>query len=221
VSKTFLGVSYIILAIPYVGLIGAVLLPIAWLVEGRSKRRGAWVAAGIVGIVAIVLAFAGLAMLASAVAPIMSKFSTMLGNPLTTTGASPASALGERLSKELMMAIRSSAVGMAGAVTSMLASAIYLAFYIMTLVALYQAGSYYGSVMIKIGMGLNVIALIAAVLAAFTAAPALQGGMVAHHALALTAAGLLATLVIIFIANIITGIGFLSAREPSVGEARI
>ncbi len=221
-GKTFLGVSYIIMAIPYVGLIGAVLLPIAWLIEGRSKRRGLWVAAGIVGIIAIVLSFIGIAMLASAVAPIMSRFSATLGNPLITTGTSASQAVGERISKELMLAVRSSVMGMAGAVTSLLAAAIYLVFYIITLITLHQAGNYYHSLMIKIGMGLNVVALLSAILTAFAAVPTIQGAALGHPALALTAAGTLATLVVLFIANIITGIGFLSAREPrEVEEAQI
>ncbi|HDJ83874.1 MAG TPA: hypothetical protein ENG44_02620, partial [Desulfurococcaceae archaeon] len=64
-GRTILGIGYILAAIPYVNIIGTLLVAIGWFTLGKERDRGLWKVTGILGIVSFILMIAAIAVASS------------------------------------------------------------------------------------------------------------------------------------------------------------
>ncbi len=209
-SKTLLGISYILLAIPYINIIGAILLPIAWIVEGRRRKRGLWTATGILGLISIILIIVGMVALIGALLPLISS----LQHEITIGQGQPPQAFPGNFTEGLL---KKTPVGLAGIAVIAIASLLYVVYFILMLASLYQAGSLYRSGLIKASAILYIAGIVVAILfvvfvitQATSHAASGAGGMFVGGLLV----GVIIAGILLFIANILAGIGFLTAKEP-------
>lgn len=209
-SKTLLGVSYILLAVPYINVAGAFLLPIAWIIEGRRRKKGIWTATGILGLISIILITVGFVALIGSVLPLV----TSLQHEITVGQGQPPQIFPGNFSEGLL---RRTPSGLAGIALMAIASLLYVVYFILMLVSLYQAGSFYRSGLIKVSAILYIIGIAAVILfVAFIITQATShaaggaGGVLVNSMLA----GVIITGILLFVANILAGIGFLTAKEP-------
>ena len=208
-SKTLLGISYILLAIPYINVVGAFLLPIAWIVEGRKRKKSLWTATGILGLVSIIMIIIGMVALIGAILPLI----TSLQHEITANQGQPQT-LPSGFTEELL---KKTPLGLTGMAVMAIASLLYVVYFILMLVSLYQAGSFYRSGIIKAATALYIIGTVVAILfivfavtQAVTHAISGSGGIFTGSMLV----GVIIAGVVLFIANILAGIGFLTAKEP-------
>jgi len=209
-GKTLLGISYILLAIPYVNVIGAILVPIAWIAEGRRRKKGLWTATGILGLISIALVIVGVAALIGALLPMV----TSIQHEITAGQAQSPQVFTGNFTEDLL---KKMPMGLAGIAVISLASILYIIYFVLMLVSLYQAGSLYRSGLIKASVVLYIIGIIVMILfIAFIASSAVHhtsgevSGMLAGSMLV----GAVVAGIVLFIANILAGIGFLTAKEP-------
>ncbi len=209
-GKTLLGISYILLAIPYINIVGVILLPIAWIVEGRRRKRGLWTATGILGLVSIILIIIGMAALIGALLPLISS----LQHEITVGQGQPPQTFPGNFTGELL---KKTPAGLAGIAVIAVASLLYVVYFILMLVSLYQAGSFYRSGLIKASAILYIVGIVVAILfvvlvitQAASHAASEAGGMLVGGSLV----GVIIAGILLFIANILAGIGFLTAKEP-------
>ncbi len=148
-GKTLLGIGYILAAIPYVNIIGVILVAIGWYTLGKDRDRGLWKATGLLGIIAFILIIVAIAVGASII------FAAM-GNPQAIAHALAASA---------------------GAIIALIIAAIFLVIFgILQLVCLWQFANEYGSTLVKVAVILYILTIIIA-LAAIPAAMAMGPGV--------------------------------------------
>ncbi len=203
-GNKFLGLSYVLLGIPYLGLIGVILVPIAWIADGVGKRRRLWVVCGFTGLIAIALFIAGVIQVLSVTYPVIVKYGTQLGNM-------PNLSENELLNlvNELKPYVMSGVATFAAAIISA------LVFYILMVVSLFQAGDVYFSNVIKIGATLF-IALFMFVIggAGFVIASAVYGNSESLRSSAEYVG--LGAMIMNLLASLTSGLGFLLSR-PSEG----
>lgn len=209
-SKTLLGISYILLAIPYINIVGVILLPIAWIIEGRRRKKGLWTATGILGLISIILIIVGFVALIGSILPLV----TSLQHEITAGQGQTPQVFPGNFSEELL---KRTPIGLAGIALMAIASLLYVVYFILMLVSLYQAGSFYRSGLIKASAILYIIGIVAAILLvvfvitqAASHAVSGAGGIFVGSMLA----GVIIAGILLFIANILAGIGFLTAKEP-------
>ncbi len=209
-SKTLLGISYILLAIPYINIAGVILLPIAWIIEGRKRKRGLWTATGVLGLISVILIIVGMVALIGAVLPLISS----LQQEITVGQGQQPQAFPGNFTENLL---KKMPVGLAGIAVMAIASILYVVYFILMLVSLYQAGSFYRSGLIKASVILYIIGIVVAILfIAFVitrATPHAAGGVGGTFVGGLLVGVILAG-ILLFVANILAGIGFLTAKEP-------
>ncbi len=209
-SKTLLGISYILLAIPYINIVGVILLPIAWIIEGRRRKRGLWTATGILGLISIILIIIGMVALIGALFPLISS----LQHEITIgQGQSPQTFPGN-FTEELL---KKMPVGLAGIAVIAVASLLYIVYFILMLASLYQAGSFYRSGLIKASAILYIVGIVVAILFVIfilTQATSHAAGVAGGTFVGGLLAGVIIAGILLFIANILAGIGFLTAKEP-------
>ncbi len=209
-SKTLLGISYILLAIPYINIVGVILLPIAWIIEGRRRKKGLWTATGILGLISVILIIVGMAVLIGAVLPLIGS----LQHEITAGQGQPPQIFPGNFTRELLKKVP---VGLAGIAVMAVASLLYVVYFILMLVSLYQAGSFYRSGLIKASailyvVGIVVMILFVVIIITQSASHAISGaGGVFVGGLLI---GVIIAGILLFISNILAGIGFLTAKEP-------
>ncbi|MCD6324487.1 MAG: hypothetical protein J7L55_05220 [Desulfurococcales archaeon] len=199
-GNKFLGVSYILLGIPYLGVIGVVLVPIAWVVEGFDKRRRLWIVSGFLGLLAIALAVTGAVQTVAAVYPILTKLSPQMGS---------LSNLSEQEIMQLMQEIKPYL--MSGIVTFVAAALAGLAFFILMLVSLFQAGDLYLSNVIKVGAVLFITLFVFLIAGMGYVIASATYGNAEGLSKAVTYVGV-GSLIINFLASFTSGVGFLLSR---------
>lgn len=200
-SKTLLGVAYILLSIPYVNILGMFLVPIGWVVEGRARKRGLWTATGVVGLISVILVIAGIA--------------SILGVLFSAMGAEPSPMYGPGMEGISNLETLISHVGIVSLGLIAVGLIMGVVYFFMMLVSLFQAGGFYRSTLIKVGAVLYVLVL---VLMIASVAMIAVGETAAHEALgAMTGAAFIVIIgaaIMNFLAGILAGIGFLVAKEP-------
>ncbi len=204
-SKTFTGISYILQGIPYVNIIGLFLVPISWIIEGAEKRRKLWVLTGILGLLTIGLFAVGVALTLTALYPEIMKFAS---NPHVRVGNFTAG--------ELRKLVSSMTPNMLGGGIVLGASVITgIAYFILMIVSLFQAGDVYLTNTVKIGAVLFIVGFLFA-LSGSAYLLAATPGLHSSHASVISEIYLfyLAAFFTSLLASIVTGIGFLIARNP-------
>ena len=212
-SKTFIGVSYLLQGFPFINFIGALLVPIGWILEGRSKKKGFWIATGIVGLIGIALAIAGLAMVfSSLIAFITSEIQRgkLLWNiSYETRPVRPL--IRNEIVHEMMRLLISNPALLSGMLLVLIGILVGFIYVVMSLVSIFQAGKLYSSGLIEVGGILFIVAII--LTAVFI------GALITYHR-GLTLGGpngmlIIGTGIIDLLASILTGIGFLVAQKPA------
>ncbi len=207
-SKTLLGISYILSAIPLMNVAGIVLLPIAWLLEGRRRGKKLWMITGVIGVVAVALGIIGMALLGGAISTALSSIPEGL---IKTSAGGSRSALTAELSK----VVASTTLGVTGELVLITSLTILLVFFFVMLASLNQAGRFYKSLTIRIGFILYLIWVFLTIpVIALAAASVLSptAGVLGTAALSLIK-WIAVSFILFFIAGVVTGMGFLNARD--------
>jgi len=214
-GKTFLGISYILQGIPYVNLLGFILVPIAWLIEGFRERKGLWIGTGISGLVSFGLIIAGLVNVVRALHLFrLMRFSGMSSLPSNTLPGN----ITNLISGSNPVLLGSLLVIVAGLLLGFI-------YFILMLISVFQAGSMYLSTTLKVG---GVIYVVTAVLIGLVIGVALMS-FAAHPALPHTPQALISlgaiyvtsiiSAILSLAASIIVGVGFLTIHEePKTSE---
>ncbi len=210
-SKTLLGISYILSGIPYANLLGLLLVPISWIFEGRSKKKGLWTATGILGLLTVVLLIVGLVSIIGAILSLPSA-------PPISPGESPSAAFPDWLSHLL----KSGGLTLLTLAVFGAAFVIAIVYFFMMVASLFQAGGFYRSGLIRIAAILYILVVVAIIAGTAILMMAIQeyinsGGEpreVLGAAVSMTYVVVLVTLVLNFLAGVLAGIGFLTAKEP-------
>jgi magnesium-transporting ATPase (P-type) len=184
-SKTLLGVAFILLAIPYVNVVGLILVPIGWILLGRKAGKGLWTATGIVGLLGFIMVIAAVAMIGGALMGAMGGGIGMLP-----------------------------ALGMAALAVLVIAIVLLVIFGILNIASVWSASNYYREGLLKAAAILWIILVIIGIAMAGMMVAAMAGG-----APGMLGGGVFVLLIgvgiINLIANILAGIGFLKAKEPT------
>jgi len=220
-SKTVTGIGYILMilglliavggayaASPYAALggaglaiIGYLLINIGFIVMGRKYHKGAWTATGIIGIIVFLLLVAALAVIAGAIA-------SALGSIETGEGVGG------------LEGVIAGAAGMIG-----IAGILAFVWVIMEIIVLWSAAGYFGSGVLKGAAILKIIVLILTlvavpVLAVSTGLSFMSGSPGTAMTLGTTALAVLGLdILLMIVALILAGIGFLTAKEPAAYTA--
>ncbi len=204
-SKTLLGVAYILQAIPYVNIVGLFLVPIGWIIEGRARKKGLWTATGVIGLLAVILIIAGFASAIGAIFSVISGVAASAGN--VSAGAGGFEALAQGLG-----------IGMVALGLIVIGGILGIVYFLLMMACLFQAGSFYKSTLIKVGAIfylLFVILIIAGIAIIVTSA---QSGITSGEGgMAIAGTAVLAFIgaaIMNFLAGILAGVGFLIAKEP-------
>lgn len=137
-GKTILGIGYILAAIPYVNIIGILLVAIGWFTLGRERDRGLWKVTGILGIVSFILMVVAIAVTASI-------FFTSMSSP---------TALEQVL-----------AAGIGSLAALVIALIFLMIFSILQLICLWQFANVYNAKLVKIAVILYILMIIFALAA--------------------------------------------------------
>lgn len=208
-GKTFLGISYILQGIPYVNIVGFILVPIAWLVEGFKKRRGLWVGAGIAGIAMFGFIIAGVIYIIQALhIPYLFRY---IGMGAIPSGTMP---------KDLVSAINGLNPALFGSLLIIAVGVLLgIIYFILMLISIFQAGNMYSSAILKVGGILYVvdvvllIIVVSLIMSAFASHPPPPSGPQLLMSLGGIYASSIIAGVLALVASLITGIGFLLVRE--------
>ena len=188
-SKTVLGIGYILLAIPGISFVGLIIVPIGWILLGRNKGRGLWTATGVIGLLTFILA---IALVVSAPFIMGTLFGGMMGGEIGTAMTASATVLA------LLAAV----------------AILGLIYAILMLISLWQAGNYYRTSLLKIAVILWILIVIVALVGVALIYGAITGGA-AEIATGSVWMVVIGAAVLNFIANILAGVGFLAAKEPT------
>lgn len=137
-GKTILGIGYILAAIPYVNIIGILLVAIGWFTLGKERDRGLWKVTGILGIVSFILMIAAIAIATSI-------FFAAMGSPAAIE--------------------RALAAGIGSLAALIIAGIFIIIFGILQLICLWQFANVYDSKLVKIAVILYILTIIAALAA--------------------------------------------------------
>lgn len=137
-GKTILGIGYILAAIPYVNIIGILLVAIGWFTLGKERDRGLWKVTGILGIVSFILMIIAIAVAASI-------FFAAMGGP---------AALEHVL-----------AAGIGSLAALVIAFIFIIIFGILQLICLWQFANVYDAKLVKIAVILYILTIIVALAA--------------------------------------------------------
>ncbi len=208
-GKTFLGISYILQGIPYVNILGFILVPIAWLVEGFREHKGLWIGTGISGLVSLGLIIAGVVNVVRALhLSKLMRFSAM--------GSLPANTLPENITNIIHGGNPAMLSSLLIIVAGLLLGFMY---FILMLISVFQAGSMYSSTTLKVG---GVIYVVTAVLVGLVIGIALMSFATSppfpHPPQTLISIGAIyitsiVSALLALAASIVIGVGFLVIRE--------
>ena len=210
-GKAFLGISYILQGIPYINLLGFILVPIAWLVEGFRERKGLWVSAGISGLISFSLVIAGVISILQAL---------HLSQLLRYSGMSMNSMPSSTLPENIMKALHGGNPALLSSLLIIVAGlSLGLIYFLLMLISVFQAGSIYSSSTLKVGGILYIIdviligVVIALAISSFATNLAPSYSPQLLKSLGAIYIASIITGVLALAASIITGIGFLVVRE--------
>ncbi len=179
----FLGVSYIISGIPFINILGLLLIPIGWFILGKKYARGLWMITGVVGIVSVIISFA-----------IVLYFLTFIKTRFISYEKFLQVNMYIRyeffdfikFSKELLLIVS-------------LWLLIVIIYGALQLISLWTAGTYFKQVLLKVSVAMYLISI-----------------MISPFFIILPIT-MLITIILVYVSNIIAGVGFLLIKYESSG----
>jgi hypothetical protein len=204
-SRVFSGISYILQGIPYVNVVGLFLVPISWIIEGAEHKRKLWIVTGALGLLTIGLFIAGIALALTALSP-----------EIMRVASNPQIGVKNITSEEVKKLVSSLTPNMLSSGLVLGASLVTgIAYFVLMVVSLFQAGDVYLTNTLKIGAVLFIVGFLFALSGSAYLMVSMSGIHGSHVPAALEVyLFYLAAIFTSLLASIVSGIGFLIARNP-------
>ncbi len=181
-SYIFLGISYILSGIPFLNILGIILIPIGWILLGKRFNRKLWIVTGVLGISLLILSFGLILYLFLKITADMEKIIYLRRFMISIKTFDRGFLLSNlQLDKKFIIMI-------------IIWFLNYICYSISQLISLWVAGSVFNQILLKISVILSIVGVFLGIF--FVIFPMI----------------ILLIIIIFYLSNIIAGIGFLLIR---------